>query len=68
MPAPASHITVDDLTIDLNQRTVQSGDKPVALTKLEFDILREFVTHLDRVLTYSHLLHAVWMSPGRATC
>ena len=62
-PAPVSVITVDDLTVDLNQRTVQSADKTIPLTKLEFDILREFVTHLDRVLTYSHLLHAVW-GPG----
>lgn len=60
--SPLSVITVDNLTIDMNQRTVLRGDTPVTLTKLEFDLLREFVTHLDQVLTYSHLLQAVWGS------
>lgn len=55
-----SAVTVDDLTVDLGQRTVLRGDIKVSLTKLEFDLLREFVTHLDQVLTYSHLLQAVW--------
>jgi two-component system KDP operon response regulator KdpE len=55
-----SVITVDNLTVDLSQRTVLRGETSVSLTKLEFDLLREFVTHLDRVLTYSHLLQAVW--------
>jgi two-component system KDP operon response regulator KdpE len=58
--AVPSVIMVDDLTVDLSQRTVLRGDTTVSLTKLEFDLLREFVTHLDRVLTYSHLLQAVW--------
>jgi two-component system KDP operon response regulator KdpE len=55
-----SVITVDDLTVDLGQRTVVCGGTVVSLTKLEFDLLREFVTHLNQVLTYSHLLQAVW--------
>ena len=55
-----SVITVDDLTVDLSQRTVLRGNIAVNLTKLEFDLLREFVTHLDRVLTYGHLLQSVW--------
>ncbi|MES2463897.1 MAG: response regulator transcription factor [Armatimonadota bacterium] len=55
-----SVIEIDDLTVDLDQRTVLRKGTTVSLTKLEFDLLREFVTHLDRVLTYSHLLQAVW--------
>lgn len=59
-PAAPTFIEVDDLRVDLSQRTVHRGETAVTLTKLEFDLLREFVTHLDRVLTYSHLLRAVW--------
>jgi two-component system KDP operon response regulator KdpE len=53
-------IAVDDLTIDLTQRQVRRGAEPVHLTKIEFDLLRELVTQADKVLTYEHLLAAVW--------
>jgi two-component system, OmpR family, KDP operon response regulator KdpE len=57
---PSSVITMDDLTIDLARREVRRGGEAVHLTKTEFDLLRELVTHMDKVLTYSHLLNAVW--------
>jgi two-component system KDP operon response regulator KdpE len=58
--APRSVITVGELTIDLARREVRREGEEVRLTKTEFDLLRELVTHADKVLTYSHLLNAVW--------
>jgi two-component system KDP operon response regulator KdpE len=58
--APSSVITVGELTIDLARREVRRDGEEVRLTKTEFDLLRELVTHADKVLTYSHLLNAVW--------
>jgi two-component system KDP operon response regulator KdpE len=51
---------IGDLYVSLGQRQVRRGEAEVHLTKIEFDLLRELVTHPDRVLTYSHLLEAVW--------
>src|SRR5262249_7080220 len=58
--APPTVVNAGSLTIDLARREVRRGDEEVRLTKTEFDLLRELVTHADRVLTYSHLLEAVW--------
>jgi two-component system, OmpR family, KDP operon response regulator KdpE len=57
---PAAVVRVADLTIDLARREVRRGEEPVRLTKTEFDLLRELVSHADKVLTYRHLLNAVW--------
>jgi two-component system KDP operon response regulator KdpE len=57
---PPSLYIVDDLTIDLARREVHRGEDEIHLTRTEFDLLSELVTHVDRVLTYSHLLNAVW--------
>jgi two-component system, OmpR family, KDP operon response regulator KdpE len=51
------------LAIDLVRREVRCGEEEIHLTKTEFDLLREFVVHADKVLPYSHLLNAVW-GPG----
>jgi len=48
------------LRVSLDQRQVRRGEGEVRLTKIEFDLLKELVTHSDRVLTYTHLLEAVW--------
>jgi two-component system KDP operon response regulator KdpE len=53
-------ITAGDLTIDLARREVRRDEELLHLTKTEFDLLRELVTHADKVLTYSHLLNTVW--------
>jgi len=57
---PPALVRAGDLTIDLARREVRRGKEPVKLTKTEFDLLRELVTHADKVLTYRHLLNAVW--------
>lgn len=48
------------ISVDLARRQVRYNDTPVRLTKLEFDLLQELVTHIDQVLTYAHLLNAIW--------
>lgn len=53
-------VRVGELTVDLSKREVRCGDEPRHLTKTEFDLLREFIRNADRVLTYEHLLNAVW--------
>lgn len=57
--APAI-IVAGELTIDLTRHEVRRAGSLIHLTKTEFDLLRELATHADKVLTYSHLLHAVW--------
>ena len=52
--------TVGPLVIDLQRREVRRSGEEVKLTKIEFELLRELVLHLDHVLPYSHLLRAVW--------
>lgn len=58
--APPAVVRAAGLTIDLARREVHRGEEPVRLTKTEFELLRELVTHADKVLTYRHLLNAVW--------
>lgn len=59
-PKSPSRVSSDSLEIDLDKRQVTLEGTPVTLTKTEFDLLRELATHPDRVLTYDHLLTAVW--------
>ncbi|MXZ91376.1 MAG: response regulator, partial [Chloroflexi bacterium] len=48
------------LTIDYAQRLVSVGGRPVRLTAIEYDLLRELSIHAGRVLTHQHLLQRVW--------
>ncbi|MFA7248126.1 MAG: response regulator [Dehalococcoidia bacterium] len=49
-----------DLTVDLERRRVTIGAEEVHLTPTEYDLLKAFVTHRDRVLTDRALLREVW--------
>jgi len=53
-------IKFDDLAVDLPQREVRRGKDTIHLTKIEFSLLRELVTHADRLMTYEQLMSAVW--------
>jgi two-component system, OmpR family, KDP operon response regulator KdpE len=57
-----SEVKVGALAVNFAQREARIEDKPIRLTKIEFDLLRELMLHIDRVLTYAHLLQAVWGS------
>ena len=49
-----------DLTIHYEERRVNVGDRPVALTAKEFDLLRALSVKAGRVSTYESLLRRVW--------
>src|SRR5205807_10383783 len=57
---PLTPLTLGDLTLDLARREVRRAGAGLPLTKTEFELLRELALHADKVLTYSHLLNAVW--------
>ncbi|MBB6051681.1 response regulator transcription factor [Armatimonas rosea] len=59
-PPRAQAITIGPFVIDLLRREVKRSGEEIKLTKIEFDLLRELVLHVDHVLPYSHLLRAVW--------
>ena len=53
-------ITVRDLTINLNNRSVSVGDRDVNLTAKEFDLLQLFVTNRGKVFSREALLETIW--------
>lgn len=53
-------LRVGEIAIDIDQRTVERGGKPVELTAREFDLLVHFAQHPGRVFTRAQLLDQVW--------
>ncbi len=53
-------IQYKDITIKPKSREVFVNDESIALTKLEFDLLVEFVNNRNIVLTRDYLLEHVW--------
>lgn len=49
-----------DLEVDLERRRVRLAESEVHLTPTEYDLLKAFVAHPDKVLTDRTLLRAVW--------
>lgn len=49
-----------DLVLDKSTRTVRVSDKIIEVTKLEFDLLSEFVINKNSVLERDYLLENVW--------
>lgn len=60
-----SMICVGDLKIDLATRQVTLGERPVRLSRTEFNLLAELARYPNRVLTHSQLLSQVWGSEYR---
>jgi two-component system KDP operon response regulator KdpE len=48
------------IRMSISGHTVFVGGKQIYLTKIEFDLLRELMTHAERVLTHRILLQHVW--------
>ena len=48
------------LAIDYEQRQVTVGDRPLKLTRTEYEILRVLSLNAGRVVTYERLLRQVW--------
>jgi DNA-binding response OmpR family regulator len=59
-PPPDGVLTFGDLTIDVPRREVRRGDRPVKLTRKEFDLLFLLGSNPGRTFTRSELLDEVW--------
>jgi DNA-binding response OmpR family regulator len=58
-----STVTLSDFVIDLTNRTISFGDKPIgAITKKEFDLVAYMILHKNRTLTRSQLSEHIWGS------
>jgi two-component system, OmpR family, KDP operon response regulator KdpE len=49
-----------DLSVNLAKREVRVADRLIALTPIEYDILRALVNHAGMVMTHQQLIHQVW--------
>lgn len=49
-----------DLSLDTGTRRAQRGERSIDLTSIEFDLLRQFMEHPERVLPKEFLLDRVW--------
>ncbi|HEY5183971.1 MAG TPA: response regulator transcription factor [Actinomycetes bacterium] len=59
-PAPAPVLCDVELRVDTRARTVQRGDREVALTAREFDLLVHLMTHPGVALSRVQLMSEVW--------
>ena len=62
-PAPARpdrELVVGDLVVDEAAREVRVGGEPVALTRIEFDLLAALAAHPQLVLSRRQLVEMVW--------
>lgn len=59
-PSNSAVFHTGDLEVNVEQRRVRVGTKDVELSPTEYDLLKLFVSHPDRVLTHSMLVHEVW--------
>jgi two-component system OmpR family response regulator len=57
-----SMLTVADLELSAQHRTVRRGGEPVALTATEFDVLHHLMRHAGRVVTEQEIHAQVWGS------
>ena len=55
-----SVLTVRDMHINLNNRTVTIGQKEINLTAKEFDLLQLFVSNRGKVFSRENLLETIW--------
>ena len=53
-------IRIGTLTVDVTNRTVTVGERPVHLTPREYEVLKVLVGHAGRLVTHQRLLRAVW--------
>jgi two-component system KDP operon response regulator KdpE len=62
-PAGEPVITVGDLVVDIERRSVTVAGEPVHLTPHEFELLRVLAVHEGKLMTHRALLLEVW-GPG----
>lgn len=59
-----SQIKIGSLTLDCQMHQVDTGERKVLLTPVEFDLLYHMMTHPDDVFSSERLLHEVWDYPS----
>ena len=57
---PTGRVTLGSVEIDFDTRQITSRGRNVRLTPKEFELLRYFVSHPNKVLSHRELLQAVW--------
>ncbi len=62
-PSGEPVITIGELVVDLQKRSVSVGGKPVHLTPHQYELLRLFAVNEGKLLTHRALLQEVW-GPG----
>ncbi len=59
-PAGRPVLEIGELRVDLEKRLVTRGDAPVALTPIEYDLLRLFALNEGKLLTHPAILREIW--------
>jgi two-component system KDP operon response regulator KdpE len=59
-PSTRPVIHIGDLRVDLEKRLVTMAGAPVALTPIEYDLLRLFAANEGKLLTHPAILRAIW--------
>ena len=59
-PDAARELRFADLSLDTAAREARRGDRPIALTTTEYELLRLFLQHPRHVLTRSQIYERVW--------
>jgi DNA-binding response OmpR family regulator len=59
-PSAEPVLSVGELRIDLEKRTVTMGGRPVSLTPIEYDLLRLLAENQGKLLTHPMILRAIW--------
>jgi two-component system, OmpR family, KDP operon response regulator KdpE len=59
-PSPEPVVEVGDLRIDLEKRAVTMAGETVALTPIEYDLLRLLAENEGKLLTHPMILRAIW--------
>jgi two-component system KDP operon response regulator KdpE len=57
---PSGRLRLGPVEVDFDTRHVMTGDRNVRLTPKEFELLRYFVVHANKVIPHRELLQAVW--------
>ncbi|HWB22265.1 MAG TPA: response regulator transcription factor [Gaiellaceae bacterium] len=63
VPSGEPVVTIGELVVDLEKRSVSISGKPVRLTPHQFELLRFFALNEGKLLTHRMLLQEVW-GPG----
>jgi two-component system KDP operon response regulator KdpE len=59
-PAGRPVLEIGELRVDFEKRLVTRGDAPVALTPIEYDLLRLFALNEGKLLTHPAILREIW--------